>query len=94
MDIKISSSPHENGWIFDVRISDGSSYSDHRVAVSEDAYERLTGGRCSPTELVRWSFEFLLERESKEEIIKQFDITVISRYFSEYENKIREWLAS
>ena len=93
MDINISSSPHENGWIFDVRISDGSSQSDHRVAVSQNAYERLTGGRCSPTELVRWSLEFLLERESKEEIIKQFDITVISRYYPQYEDTIREWLA-
>ncbi len=93
MDINISSSPHENGWVFDVRISDGSSHSDHRVAVSKVAYERLTRGQCSPTELVRWSFEFLLERETKEQVIKQFDITVISRYYPEYEDTIWEWLA-
>ena len=94
MDINITSSPHENGWNLDVRISDGSSYSDHRVTVSKAAFDQLTEGRCSQTELVRWSFEFLLEREPKEAILGQFDITVISRYFPEYEAKVREWLDS
>ncbi len=94
MDINIASSPHENGWNLDVRVSDGPSYSDHRVTVSKDTFDRLTGGRCSPIELVKWSFEFLLKREPKEAILRQFDITVISRYFPEYEAKIRQWLDS
>ena len=34
------------------------------------------------------SFRFLLEREPKESILRSFDLTVISRYFSEYEREI------
>jgi hypothetical protein len=48
------------------------------------------GEACPPEELVRRSFEFLLERESKESILREFDITVISRYFPNYEDEIRQ----
>jgi hypothetical protein len=37
---------------------------------------------------VRKSFLFLLEREPKESILRSFDLTVISRYFPEYEREI------
>jgi hypothetical protein len=37
---------------------------------------------------VRRSFEFLLEREPKESILASFDLTVIARYFPEYESEI------
>ena len=92
MDINIASSPDEKGWNLDVRISDSSSYSDHLVTVSEDTFDRLTEGRCTPTELVRCSFAFLLKREPKEAILRQCNITVISCYFPKYEAKMREWL--
>ena len=31
---------------------------------------------------------FLLEREPKESILRSFDLTVISRYFAEYEREM------
>jgi hypothetical protein len=40
-------------------------------------------------ELVRKSFEFLLERESNASILPSFDLPVIGHYFPEYENTIR-----
>ena len=39
------------------------------------------------------SFQFLLEREPKESILKQFDLQVIGRYFPEYEREIQRRLA-
>jgi hypothetical protein len=41
---------------------------------------------------VRRSFEFLLEREPKESILARFDLSVISRYFPEYEDEIKRRL--
>ena len=38
------------------------------------------------------SFRFLLERERKESILSSFDLTVIGRYFTEYEREIAERL--
>jgi len=43
-------------------------------------------------ELVRQSFEFLLEPESNTGILPSFDLPVIGRYFPEYENTIRGML--
>ena len=69
-------------------MSEGGSRTTHRVTLAAEVYERLTGRACPPEELVRRSFEFLLERERKESILREFDITVISRYFPEYEREI------
>lgn len=40
-------------------------------------------------ELVRRSFDFLLEREPPESILRTFDLAVIERYFPEYDSAIR-----
>lgn len=43
--------------------------------------------------LVQTSFEFLLEREAKESILRTFELPVIGRYFPEYEAQIKKRLA-
>jgi hypothetical protein len=64
----------------------------HTVTVSADVYEKLTGGAVPAETLVEKSFEFLLARESNTSILSRFDLPVISRYFPEYESKIRGML--
>ncbi len=87
-EIDVRTTSEDDGWAFQVTVSEGGSRTVHRVALTSDAYERLTGGACGPAELVRRSFEFLLEREPKESILREFDIMVIARYFPEYEGEI------
>lgn len=60
----------------------------HEVNVAPAYAQKLTAGKISTTELVKKSFEFLLERESNNSILKRFDLTVISTYFPEYEQQI------
>lgn len=79
---------------FDVRVVEGKSESSHRVTVAEEDYGRLTGGKISPEQLIRRSFEFLLENESKESILARFDLSVISRYFPQYEREIKKRLGA
>jgi len=74
---------------FRVRIIEEGSESKHRVTIKQNDYARLTGGKIGPEELLRKSFEFLLEREPKESILSRFDLSVISRYFPEYEREIK-----
>jgi hypothetical protein len=73
-------------------VSEGDSETSHSVTVKPQDYQRLTGGKMDAAELVRRSFEFLLENEPKESILKQFDLSVIAKYFPEYEQKIRRRL--
>jgi hypothetical protein len=77
---------------FRVRVAEGASLSSHRVTLHAEDYHRLGGGKVSPEELVNLSFQFLLEREPKESILAQFDLSVIKRYFPEYETEIKRRL--
>ena len=77
---------------FRVRVSEGRSESAHEVTLGPKNHARLSGGAVVPEELIRKSFEFLLERESKESILSSFDLSVISRYFPEYDREIKRRL--
>lgn len=83
----------DNNWRYDVEIteSDGSgSKTNHQVTMDKDYYMDLTEkGRIIPEEFVKKSFEFLLDRESKDSILRQFDIAQINDYFPEYEKEIK-----
>lgn len=76
---------------FEVSVS-GRTPTTHIVTVSTDYAARLTGGNTPTEQLVRRSFDFLLEREPNTSILSSFDLTVIGRYFPEYENTIRGML--
>jgi hypothetical protein len=78
---------------FRVRVTESESETSHEVTVGPRDYTRLTNGKVEPEELVRRSFEFLLEHEPKESILKRFDLPVISRYFPEYEHEIKRLLS-
>lgn len=60
----------------------------HTVTVPDDYHRKLTAGRESKEDLVKRSFEFLLERESNQSILSSFELSVIQRYFPEYERSI------
>lgn len=75
---------------FQVVVCEGAAKSEHVVELTESVYKDLTDGRADPEELVMKSFEFLLEREPKESILTEFDLSVISRYFPEYRNRIKK----
>jgi hypothetical protein len=78
-----------DGWSCAVRVTDEQSASSHTVSVDGADLERFDPGAADPIELVRRSFEFLLDREPKESILRSFDLPVIGRYFPEYERSIR-----
>jgi hypothetical protein len=65
----------------------------HRVTVRHGTCERRAGDHVSTEELVRASFEFLLEREPNTSILEEFDLDIISRYFPEYEREIGKRLS-
>jgi hypothetical protein len=64
------------------------STTSHTVTLSDSYYQKLTGGKMTPEELIRKSFEFLLEREPNTSILRSFELPVIGRYFPEYERVI------
>ncbi|HET7214162.1 MAG TPA: hypothetical protein VFL79_11275 [Terriglobia bacterium] len=79
---------------FQVAITEGASKTTHTVSLSPDYYEKLTGKKVTEELLIERSFRFLLEREPKESILREFDLALIGRYFPDYENEIFKRLAS
>lgn len=67
------------------------STSEHQVTVSKDFLNQFTKYNISPENIVKHSFEFLLDREPNTSILKEFDITVISNYFPEYTKTVKEY---
>ena len=63
----------------------------HKVIISDKIHQNLTGGQVSKTQMLEKSFEFLLEREPNTSILTNFEIQLISNYFSDYENYISSW---
>lgn len=62
---------------------------DYKVTLSDDYWQKLTGGAIPKEELVKRSFDFLLEREGPESILKEFDLPLIGKYFPEYEKTVK-----
>ncbi len=76
---------------FEVRV-DGKHSTTHIVTVRPEYAAKLLTGGTTAEMLVRKSFEFLLERESNSSILRSFDLSVIARYFPEYEREIADLL--
>ncbi len=83
-----------DGWECRVTVAEGGSKTIHTVTVEKSYRDKLAGTEVSVGQLVRKSFEFLLARDPKESILRSFNLTVISRYFPEYEQEIRRALAA
>jgi hypothetical protein len=77
---------------FRVNVSEGGSKTSHEVAVRPEVVTAL-GWTGTLEELIRRSFDFLLAREPKESIMRSFDLSVISRYFPEYDEAARSGFA-
>lgn len=91
-EINVDKSERNDAYQLEVTVREGGSQTQHTVTLKKSDYERLTAGETSPEALVEASFRFLLEREPKESILRSFDLTVISRYFPEYEREIKKRL--
>jgi hypothetical protein len=79
---------------FNVRVIEGASETRHVVTMKTSEYERISGKTVAPVELVRRAFEFLLQRERKEQILAKFDLTIIGVYFAEFEKVMKQSLGN
>lgn len=67
---------------FRVIVSESNSETEHLVSAQQE----------TTVDIVEASFRFLLDREPKESILREFDLAVISRYFPDYEARLDDYL--
>ena len=78
---------------FEVIVRVGNGETRHHVTMARDTCERLTMGTHTPEGCIEAAFQFLLDREPQGSILRRFDITVISRYFPEFERELPRYLS-
>ena len=76
--------------VFQVTVAD-SMTTTHEVTVTDQSLTKLTENKMTKTQLLKFSFNFLLDREPNTSILSSFDINVISKYFSDYRVEVRRW---
>ena len=79
-----------DGWIAHVTVRSELTTS-HRVSITRAERARYGGSKVA--DLVRRSFEFMLEREPNTSILREFSLGAIERYFPEYAREIRDALS-
>ena len=76
--------------VFEVTVAETSTTT-HTVTVTDQSLKDLTVNNVTKTQLMKFSFKFLLDKEPNTSILLSFDINVISRYFSDYKDEVRRW---
>jgi hypothetical protein len=80
------------GWTFLVGLGFGDSMLEYFVDVDKDYWARLTNRRIEAGELVKATFKFLLDKESKELIRKKFNLADVMGYYPQYETEMKRVL--
>ncbi len=86
--VKVRAEPNAGGWVCEVDVDHAGEHTRHTVVVSRDELARW-GRDGSAEDLVSRSFEFLLRREPPASILRRFDLSVIERYFPEFDREMR-----
>jgi hypothetical protein len=77
----------EGGQQYRVTVTEGASKTTHLVTVSSREHERYAPTATTDA-LIRKSFEFLLGRESKESVLREFRLCEIEKYFPDFVSHI------
>jgi hypothetical protein len=91
--IKIERASEGDPLEFEVIVDVGNGETRHHVTMARDTCERLMMGAHTPERCIEAAFQFLLDREPKESILRRFDVTVIGRYFPEFERELPGYLS-
>ena len=89
--IEVKQAGHSDPLAFEVTIREAAGETHHHVTMSRTDYDR--NGTCRAERCIEAAFQFLLDREPKEAILSSFDVSVISRYFPDFEAKLPQYIA-
>ena len=89
MNIIVKQTSQDPDYSFEVTVDEDGSSTRHFVSMTKDFYEKLSTD-SSPEQIIHESFLFLLSKEPKEVIYSEFDVSVISRFFPDFLDYLKE----
>lgn len=89
--VRVRAETNGDDWLCDVTVERSGRRTQHAVTVRRADLERWADGaeRGDVESLVARSFDFLLEREPPDAILASFELSVIQRYFPEYDRAFK-----
>jgi hypothetical protein len=89
--VSVRAQTHGEDWLCDVTVDQSGRRTRHAVTVRRADLERWADGteREDVESLVARSFDFLLEREPPSAILASFELSLIQRYFAEYDRTFK-----
>ena len=90
--VLVEQTGQDDPFTFNVTVQENGGKTRHQVTMSQSTYKKLTGGKVTAERCIQAAFLFLLDREPKESIMSRFDVTVISRYFPNFEQELGRYL--
>ena len=63
----------------------------HHVTLKDEIFQKLTKKKITKEKLINLSFEFLLKKEKNTQILREFELQIISEYFPDYTEYIKSW---
>lgn len=85
----ISQEPTEKGWHFTIEMDQSGDIYPFKVTLDSEYMEALSPGG-NPEDLIRRVFKFLLAHEEPSEILMEFDVRDVIRYFPDFETVFKE----
>lgn len=89
--IKVNTIREEPSYLFHVLVTNNGTSTEHSVSMGKDYYNNLNTKK-QPWEVIEKSFRFLLDKETKEEILAEFDMPIISYYYPEFKEFLKDKL--
>jgi hypothetical protein len=83
---------HDEPDAYTVEVAEGSSVTQHIVTMTVADVEHYASG-ARAERLLEAAFEFLLDREPKESVLRRFSLPDIERYFPDFPKQIGRYMA-
>lgn len=78
-----------DGRTYVVYVGDGNNREEFIVHLGDDYWAKMTGNTISREDFVKKTFEFIMARESRDIILREFDVSAVPQYFPEFEDTVR-----
>lgn len=79
----------KEGWKLLIDLNRGGDLYTYRVTLDEEFAKQL-GPEETPEQLIRRSFDFLLAREGPEQILAEFNLRDVKKYFPDFEDTMQK----
>lgn len=89
--VSVTAYPAGAAWVCEVLVDHAGEHTRHTVSVTARDLARWARGaeKEDVEDLVTRSFDFLLDREPPGSILSRFDLSVIQRYFRDYDQHFK-----